>query len=129
MKKFLSILVFCFSAALLIPGCTAERLPSEDLEVPVVCADLIAILKDPKISANSKEKYDAARKLVKRVDLTFTRETKTLNDLFHFKDALIDFPNLPDRTITFNYQYKDNYIRFQFRTFRNFVLRVDITEK
>ena len=113
----------------LLAGCATERLPSEDLEVPVVCADIIKVLKDPSIGANSRQKYEAAKSLVKKVDLTFTRETATLNEIFYHKDALIDFPDLPDRTITFNYQYRDNYIRFQFRTFRNFVTRVDITEK
>ena len=129
MKKKLFFLFIFFAAACFFAGCTSERLPAEDLEVPVVCADIIKVLKDPMLSANSKQKYDAARKLTGKVDLTFTRETKTINDLFYFKDALIDFPNLPDRTITFNYQYKDNYIRFQFKTFRNFVTRVEITEK
>ena len=128
MKKLLFVFLF-FVAACFLTGCNSERLPSEDLEVPVVCADIIKVLKDPTLSANSKQKYDAAKELVKRVDLTFTRETRTINDIFYFKDALIDFPNLPDRTITFNYQYKDNYIRFQFKTFRNFITRVEITEK
>lgn len=128
MKKFF-FLTALTTVVLMFSGCSTERLPSEDLEVPVVCADLIKVLKDPQLSANSKAKYDAARELVKRVDFSFTRETKTINDIFFHKDALIDFPNLPDRTITFNYQYQDHYIRFQFRTFRNFVLRVDITEK
>jgi hypothetical protein len=128
MKKLL--FVFLFSVAVcFLSGCNSERLPSEDLEVPVVCADIIKVLKDPTLSANSKQKYEAAKELVKRVDLTFTRETKTVNDIFYFKDALIDFPNLPDRTVTFNYQYKDNYIRFQFKTFRNFITHVEITEK
>jgi len=117
------------AAVLLLAGCATERLPSEDIEVPVVCADIIKVLKDPSIGPNSRQKYEAAKALVKKVDLTFTRETSTLNEIFHHKDALIDFPDLPDRTITFNYQYRDNYIRFQFRTFRNFVTRVDITEK
>jgi hypothetical protein len=128
MKKLLFVFVF-FTAACFLSGCNSERLPSEDLEVPVVCADIIKVLKDPTLSANSKQKYEAAKELVKRVDLTFTRETKTVNDIFYFKDALIDFPNLPDRTVTFNYQYKDNYIRFQFKTFRNFITHVEITEK
>ncbi|MBQ7207851.1 MAG: hypothetical protein IJS01_08650 [Lentisphaeria bacterium] len=117
------------AAVLLLAGCATERLPSEDIEVPVVCADIIKVLKDPSIGPNSRQKYEAAKALVKKVDLTFTRETSTLNEIFYHKDALIDFPDLPDRTITFNYQYRDNYIRFQFRTFRNFVTRVDITEK
>ncbi len=124
-------LFFAVSAAvmLVLSGCTAERLPAEDLEVPVVCADIIKVLKDPSLAPNSRQKYDAARALVKKVDLTFTRETKTINEIFFHRDAMIDFPDRPDRTITFNYQYRDSYIRFQFRTYRNFVLRVDISEK
>ena len=124
-------LFFAVSAAvmLVLSGCTAERLPAEDLEVPVVCADIIKVLQDPSLAPNSRQKYDAARALVKKVDLTFTRETKTINEIFFHRDAMIDFPDRPDRTITFNYQYRDSYIRFQFRTYRNFVLRVDISEK
>ena len=122
--------VFVLGVCAASAGCGGvERLPAEDLEVPQFYGDLIKVLKDPSIGANSRQKYEAAKALVKKVDLTFTRETSTLNEIFYHKDALIDFPDLPDRTITFNYQYRDNYIRFQFRTFRNFVTRVDITEK
>ena len=63
------------------------------------------------------------------MDLSFTRETKTINELFYHGDALVDLPNSQDRTISFNYQYKDKYVRIQFKTFRNFVVRTIITEK
>ena len=128
MKKNCFLLV-CFSALLFISGCATERLPSEDLEVPVLYADIIKVLKDPKIRSNTKEKYDAAKALLKKVDLSFTRETKTINELFYHGDALVDLPNSQDRTISFNYQYKDKYVRIQFKTFRNFVVRTIITEK
>ena len=126
------VLIALFSFAVmsaLLCGCSVERLPAEDLEVPVLNAKTIAVLKDPLLRPNSKEKYDAARELNKHVDLTFVRETKTLNELFYYGDALIDSPNTPDRIITFNYQYRDHFIRFSFYAYRNFVHRVDITEQ
>lgn len=134
MKKFWSG-VF---ALLLLSGCYVSedntpvrdgRLPSEDIEVLTKYVDLIAVLKDPLIPCNSKEKYKAAKKLIEKVDLTFTRETKTVNELFYYGDALYDDVNAEARNITFNYQYGDNYVRIIFHTFRNFVLRVDVLEK
>ena len=128
MKK--TIFCFAFFAVLLfLSGCATEKLPSEDLEVPVLYADIIKVLKNPDLKPNSKEKYDAARALLKKVDLSFTRETKTINELFYHRDALIDLPNSKDRTISFNYQYKDKYVRIQFKTYQNFVVRTIITEK
>ena len=61
--------------------------------------------------------------------LTFMRETKTINELFYYGDAIIDAPDSENRTISFNYQYGDHYIRFTFYTHRIFVHRVDIVEK
>ena len=129
MFKVLIALVSFAAMSALLCGCSVERLPAEDLEVPVLNAKTISVLKDPLLRTNSKEKYDAARELNKRVDLTFVRETKTINELFYYGDALIDSPNAPDRVITFNYQYLDHYIRFVFYTYRNFVHRVDIVEQ
>ncbi len=120
---FLSVLLFA------VAGCVSERLPSEDIEVPKLNADLILVLKNPRLPANGKEKYEAARKLIRRVDFTFTRETKTLNDILWHGDAIVDFPNRPNRTITFNYQYRDHYVRLVFHTYLNFVFRVDVIEK
>jgi hypothetical protein len=63
------------------------------------------------------------------VDFTFTRETKTINEFLAPGDAIIDLPDAVDRRITFNYQYRNNYVRLVFFTYRNFVVRVDIIEK
>ena len=120
----LSVLCLVFAA-----GCATKRLPSEDIEAPRLYASTIEILKDPRIPCNSKEKYDAIRSLMKKVDFTFTRETKTINEFFAPDDAIIDLPDAVDRRIAFNYQYRDNYVRIVFSTYRNFVVRVDITEK
>ena len=57
-----------FAAAALLAllcGCaTEEKLPAEDLEVPLLYGDLIKVLQDPNIKPNSKEKYEAAKELI-----------------------------------------------------------------
>ncbi|MBE6384652.1 MAG: hypothetical protein E7048_03195 [Lentisphaerae bacterium] len=118
-----ALLVFVLS------GCAAKRLPSEDIEAPVLNARLISVLKDPKLAPNTKEKYDAIRALIKKVDFEFTRETKTINEYLAPQDAIIDLPEAVDRRITFNYQYRDRYVRLVFSTYREFVVRVDVIEK
>ncbi len=115
--------------SLMFSGCATKLMPSEDIEAPRLYASLISVLKDPQLPANSKEKYDAIRALMKKVDFTFTRETKTINDFLSPTDAIIDLPEAVDRRISFNYQYRNNYVRLTFFTYRNFVVRVDITEK
>jgi hypothetical protein len=125
--KTLSLLFVLLS--LVLAGCAVKRLPSEDIEAPRLNSQLIGILKDPQLKANSKEKYDAIRALMKKVDFTFTRETKTINEYLSPTDAIIDLPEAMDRRITFNYQYRNKYVRLTFFTFREFVVRVDIAEK
>ena len=128
MKNFL--IAEIMAAAVLIGGCAApERLPSEDLEVPQVCAEEIAILKNPSLPTNGKEKYEAIKRMIRKVDFTFTRETKTLNDLLYHGDGMVDIPNRRDRTITFHYQYQDHYVRLVFVLYDTFVLRTEVTEK
>ena len=129
MKKLLltactALAVFCIS------GCVSiEKLPSEDIEVLDKYADTIAILRNEKLLPNSKEKYDAARYLVRHVDLHFTRETKTINNLFYYRDAMVDGLNTETPVFTFRYQYLDNQIIIRFFTCRMFVTRVEISEK
>lgn len=116
-------------AVLFLAGCATKRLPSEDLEVSVLYPEEIAILKNPAISPNSQEKYDAIKRLIKKVDFTFTREAKTINDLLYFGDGVADAVDRPDRTITFNYQYGDHYVRLVFVLYMTVVLRADVIEK
>ncbi len=129
MKKFL-FLFSAVSAVLLFSGCatTGEKLPSEDLEVFEKHADIIKILRNPKIPPNSKEKYEAAKELTKHVDLYYTRETATVDKLFYYGDADVDSLETENPTFTFMYQYQDKFIRFRFFTYRMFILRVEIRE-
>ena len=127
MKKFLSWILFV-SLSLFCAGCATEKLPSEDLEVFEKHADIIAVLKNPGIPPNSQEKYEAAKKLIKYVDLHYTRETATVNKLFHYGDAVVDAPNAKDPVFTFNYQYRNKYVRIRFFTCLMFITRVEIKE-
>ena len=122
MKNFSRILM-AGAALAVLAGCATKRLPSEDLEVPILYPEEIAILKNPNIPSNSEEKYNAIKRLIKKVDFTFTREAKTINDLLYFGDGV------PDRTITFNYQYGDHYVRLVFALYQTVVLRADVIEK
>ena len=123
MKKMQTFLLAAF-AALLFAGCSTERLPSEDLEVLQFYQKEIAVLKNPKILPNSKEKYEAAKSLVEKVDFTFTRETKTLNDIFYFGDAIVS-SDAADRTIAFNFQYGNKYVRLMFYCYDRFIFKVE----
>ena len=97
--------------------------------VGAVGSEMIKVLKDPNLRPNSKEKYEAAKELIRHVDFEFTREVKTLNEIFYYRDALIDTPAHEDRTITFYYPYEGHYVRLTFYTYKNAVLRVRIDEK
>ena len=122
----------CFAAAVLFFGfgcATEEKLPAEDLEVPQFYGRLIGVLQDPKLPPNSREKYEAAKELVSKVDFTLTREVKTLNSIFYHGDALIDTPDQPDRTIIFYYPYEGHYVRLTFYTYTTWVLRVKVDQK
>ena len=128
MKKTAGFLAICLAVSFLA-GCATKRLPSEDIEVPKLYPEEIAILKNPSIPPNSKAKYDAIKTLVKHVDFTFTREAKTINDLLYFGDGIADAKDRPDRTITFNYSYEDHYVRLVFSLYYTVVLRADVIEK
>ena len=125
-----SAVVFAFAVLICGFGCaTEEKLPAEDLEVPQFYGGLISVLQDPKIPPNSREKYEAAKELVSKVDFTLTREVKTLDKIFYHGDALIDTPDQPDRTITFYYPYEGHYVRLTFYTYTTWVLRVRVDQK
>ena len=128
MKSFTVIFVSMFAALLFNAGCTTAKLPSEDIEVPVKYRDIIAILKSDKFPSDSKEKYEAARELISKVDLYYTRELKTVNELFNYKDMLVDSKDRDNPVFSFNFRYQDNYIRIRFFSHKMFVTRVEISE-
>ena len=127
MKIKSTLLLLC--ALFLAAGCVTEKLPSEDIEIFTLHKDIIDVLKSDKYSADSKEKYEAARKLIRTIDLYYTRELKTVNAIFNYRDMLIDGTNADNPVFSFNYRYGDHYVRIRFFSHKMFVTRVEITEK
>ncbi len=101
-------------------------LPAEDIDVLSRHIDIIGVLKDPSIKPSSEEKYLAAKKLVENVDMTFVRETKTLDQLLYYGDAIIDEQGDSRRIITFFYEWKGHFVKMVFRAQKQFVVRGDV---
>ena len=130
MKTFSLLSSILFAALLFsVCGCVTQKLPSEDIEVLVKHKDIISVLKSDDYSADSKEKYQAAKELIRAVDLYYTRELKTVNELFNYKDMLVDAKDQDNPVFSFNYRYRDNYVRIRFFSHKMFVTRVEVTEK
>ncbi len=121
--------MLALGVAFLLCGCATEKLPSEDIEVLTKYADIIKVLRSPTLRPNTREKYEAAKELIKHVDLYYTRETGTVDKLFYYRDAMIDAPGSDNPVFTFIYEWKDKTLRIRFFTFRMFVTRVEIVEK
>ena len=127
MMNFAAMLLLAFFC-----GCGTfgdNRLPSEDIEAPELNRELIEVLKNPNLPPNSKEKFDAAMKLIRRVDFSYTRETKTVDTYFYHRDAVLDDVNSVKPVFTFFYSYGDKSLRISFFTYKMFVVRVEVQER
>lgn len=129
MNRFSRLLALLFAALLLSSGCATQKLPSEDIEIFTKHRDIISVLKSDRFSADSKEKYEAAKELVKHIDFSFTRELKTVNEIFNYRDMLVDNQRRDNPIYTFNYRYGDRFVRIRFFSHRMFVVRTEITQK
>lgn len=115
-------------SAFFITGCNT-MLPAEDIKIFEVCKDEIAVLKNPKIPVNSKEKYKAALSLSKKVDFSYTRTIKFLSKVFNENDAKVNNQGNGSMIIIMYYPYEDNFVSFEFHRFRDHILRTDIRYK
>lgn len=126
MKYFTLIILSLLT--LLTAGCTA-MLPAEDIKIFEVCKEEIAILKNPRISRNSKEKYEAALSLSKKVDFSYTRTVKFLGKVFLDADARVNNHGNGSMTIIMYYPYEDHFVSFEFHRFQDHILRTNIRYK
>ena len=125
MKYFYMLLTLIMLSA---AGCTT-MLPAEDIKIYEVCQEEIAILKNPKIPRNSKEKYEAALSLSKKVDFSYTRTVKFLSTIFLDSDARVNRQDESSMVIIMYYPYKDGFVSFEFHRFRDHILRTNIRYK
>ncbi len=125
MLKKIGMLLFL---VIFISGCY-KVLPAEDIDIYEYCKDEIAVLKNPKLRTNSREKYEAALKLSKKVDFSYTRTVDFLNKIFLEKDAKVDNPNATQQLIVLYFPYKDNFISFEFHRLHDNILKTVIRVK
>ena len=131
MKFCFSLLLCAFSALLLIfnSGCATEMLPSEDIEVFEKHKDIIEVLKSNKFSADSKEKYEAALSLSKKVDFSYTRTVKFLSTIFLDSDARVNRQDESSMVIIMYYPYKDGFVSFEFHRYNDHILKTVVRYK
>ena len=125
MKYFYMLLI---SAMFSLAGCTT-MLPAEDIKIYEVCQEEIAILKNPRIPKNSKEKYEAAVSLSKKVDFSYTRTVKFLSSIFLDSDARVNHLSESSMIIIMYYPYKDNFISFEFHRYNDQILKTVVKYK
>lgn len=104
-------------------------LPAEDIKIFEVCKEEIAVLKNPRIPRNSKEKYEAALSLSKKVDFSYTRTIKFLGKVFLDADARVNNQGNDSMVIIMYYPYKDKFVSFEFHRYRDHILKTNIRYK
>ena len=115
-------------AALFCTGCST-MLPAEDIKIFEVCKDEIAVLKNPRIPRNSKEKYEAALSLSKKVDFSYTRTVQFLGKIVLDADARVSNQGNGSSVIIMYYPYKDDFVSFEFHRYRDHILKTNIRYK
>ena len=126
MKKFFLNLTVLFTLLMTVSCVSTQMLPAEDIEIFNTCKQEIAILKNPRISARSKEKYEAAKALSKKVDFSYTRTIDFLGKVFADQDARIKQLDNNVYSIVIYYQYQEKYISFEFKRFDNQIISSEI---
>lgn len=124
LKKVVSLITIGVIIAL--TGCTTKMIPAEDPKVVTMFAKEVSVLQDPYLPSNSKEKYEAAKALAKKVDFSYVRNVKTLETIFLPADAMRN-PNGTE--VAFYYPYRENSVRFRFFRHGNTVIKVEVTTK
>lgn len=126
MKHFY-MLILCL-LTLLAAGCRS-MLPAEDIKIFEVCKEEIAVLKNPRIPRNSKEKYEAALSISKKIDFSYTRTVKFLGKIFLDSDARVNRQGDGSMVILMYYPYEDNFVSFEFHRYRDHILKTNIRYK
>lgn len=120
------VLLITIGVTLALTGCKTTMVPAEDPKVLTMFAKEVSVLQDPYLPSNSKEKYEAAKALSKKVDFSYVRNIKTLETIFSTADAIRN-PNGTE--VAFYYPYRENSVRFRFFRYENTVIKVEVTVK
>ena len=130
-KEFYMKYFYLFVAGLItlaFCGCNT-MLPAEDIKIFEVCKDEIAVLKNPKLRPGSKEKYEAALSLSKKVDFSYTRTVKFLSTIFLDSYARVNRQDESSMVIIMYYPYKDGFVSFEFHRYNDHILKTVVRYK
>lgn len=115
MRKFilLSVAMFaCCGLLLAVTGCRT-KLPAGDVDIIRLFAPEVAVLKDPKLSPNSLDKYNAACVIAQNVDFSYLRDIPSMVAIFGTQDATQgSFEG--NSFIVYTYKFKNKSIQFRF---------------
>ena len=122
MRKTVAVFA-AFMTVIMLPGCfsSAPRTNCEDIRIFELYADEIGTLRNPLLPINSVEKYRAAVELNKKVDFSYARNVRTLDEIFNPRDAIIEY-----ETIKFRYMYRENTIEFKFIRHGNVIISSEV---
>ena len=132
MLKKILLLTVCAAVMACFNGCASKKtkkMLSEDIEVLTVFAQEISVLKNRSLRPNSKEKYEAAKRLAEWVDFSLTRSVETLTQIFDANDAMTTKSVEFGDEIAFYYNYQNNFVRFRFWRTRNAVTDSEVRIK
>ena len=119
----------CFlSLALVISGCATQKLPAGDIEVMQKYRTEVEILRDPKIKANTKIKFEAAKVIVDNVDFSYARSWHDLEEIFGFNDVVGKTRYGGKKSLVFKYSWQDQVIEVNVFFSGHSVTRVNVKE-
>ena len=133
LKRFFSLAVVCaafFSAAVLC-SCTSTtftpKVPVEDKIALTKFADQIAVLRNPDLPTNSKEKFEAALAIANGVDFSYIRNLDTLKLFFFFSDVIPGSGKPEELELYFYYTWENRSVRFFFLRHKDTIINQNVT--
>ncbi len=115
---------------LAVTGCglfsETKKIPSEDIDVLIVFASEIATLHDTSLPPGSKEKFEAAKRLLEGVDFSYTRNVRTLDNIFGASDVKIATVDTTSEYLIFQYTYGGSRVMFSFARTNNAVTASEV---
>jgi len=107
-------------------GCRT-KLPAGDVDIYRLYANEIAVLKDPNISTNSLDKYNAASIIAQNVDFSYLRELQSMEAIFGQKDGIRGAFESQEY-ILYTYKFKNKSIQFRFSIKGNAIINGSVKE-
>lgn len=114
--------------AVVLSGCQSSKLPAGDVEVLRKYRTEVEILRDPKIKANTKIKFDAAKIIFDNVDFSYARNYDELEQIFGNSDVVGKTRYGGKKSLVYAYSWEDQVIQADFFFSGQFITGVKVKE-